>query len=146
MIVIDASVAIKIVSPIREEGADIANSLLELHLDYKQPILVPELIYIEVANALTTKTTSTKRGIKEGLKTLFGLNFLLYELTENDLIKTAMLAKKYETSVYDMLYAVIAKNKKIDLITADANFAKKTHFPYVKTLSEITGATHPTPK
>ena len=140
MIVIDASVAIKLINT-QEEGGGIAMSLLISHRENKEKIIVPEFLFIEVANYLATKTASTKSSIKRGLEILFRSNFLLYELTENDLIKASLLAKKYKTSVYDMLYAVIAKNKKIKLITADAKFAKKTGFPYVKTLSEATGAT-----
>ena len=140
MIVIDASVAIKLINT-QEEGSSIAMSLLISHRENKERIIVPEFLFIEVANYLATKTTSTKYSIKKGLLILYGSGFLIYNLNENDLTEASFLAKRYKTSVYDMLYAVIAKSKKIKLITADDKFARKVGFSYVKHLSEATSAT-----
>ena len=140
MIVIDASVAIKLINT-QEEGSSIAMSLLISHRENKERIIVPEFLFIEVANYLATKTTSTKYSIKKGLQILYGSGFLIYNLNENDLTEASFLAKRYKTSVYDMLYAVIAKSKKIKLITADDKFARKVGFSYVKHLSEATSAT-----
>ena len=134
MIVIDASIAIKMVEPTEKES-DIAKSILLSHLEKKQQIIVPKFLFIEVANALATKIKLTKKSIKESLQFLYNSDFLLYELTEPDLIKASMLAKSYKTSVYDMIYAVIAKNKKVKLITADDRFVKKVGFSFVQTLA-----------
>ncbi|MBI5621043.1 PIN domain-containing protein, partial [Candidatus Gottesmanbacteria bacterium] len=54
----------------------------------------------------------------------------------DDVVKSALLAHKKKTSVYDMLYAVIAKRLGTDLITADDQFVRKTKFSHVKLLSE----------
>ena|SRR3989304_3725144 len=135
MIVIDASIVIKLLY--KEEASDTANDLLTSHLENKEKIIVPKFLFIEVANALTTKTSYTKGEIKDGLNLLYSFNFSIYELTKEDLIKASTFAKQYRTSVYDMLYAVIAKNKKIKLITADDNFVKKVGFPFVQSLTQF---------
>lgn len=56
MIVIDASVANKLLLPL-EEGHKTAKSLLKLHLMKEESIVVPDLLFIEVANTLATKST-----------------------------------------------------------------------------------------
>lgn len=134
MIVIDASVAIKLISS--EKGSEQAVGLFISHRENKQEITVPEFLFIEVANALTTKTASTNASIKNGLQILHRASFLLHKITEDNLIKAALQAKKYHTSVYDMLYAVIAKEQKTTLITADEKFVKAVSFPYVILLGE----------
>lgn len=134
MIVIDASVAIKLIIP-GEEGGATARKLLDSHLKKEDEIIVPSFLFIEVANVLATKTSSIDSDIKRGISALYRSDFLIFELTEPDLIKASLLAKQYETSVYDMLYAIIAKNKKIKLITADEKFVEKVGFSYVKHLS-----------
>lgn len=145
MIVIDASVAIKLLH-YDEDGAEIARELYKNHTQGAEKIIVPDFIYIETANALATKNVLTNKEISEGINFLFGSGFVSYSVTLEDIKEAALLAKRHGTSIYDMLYAVIAKNKKIKLITADTKFAKKTGFPYVKTLSETTVAPRPSPK
>lgn len=134
MIVIDASIAIKIINT-KEEGNVEAINLFQSHMEGREEIIVPEFLFIEVANALATKSQTQNKEIKEGLNVLYEANLILYDLQKEDLIEASVLAKQYETSVYDMLYAVVAKNKKIKLITADARFTKKVGFSYVKHLS-----------
>src|SRR3990167_6292872 len=111
MIVIDASVATKLINT-QEEGSDSAIALLVSHLESKDKITVPSLIFLEVANALTTKSKLREAYIRKGVHLLYGANFVIQEANEADIINASLLAKKYDTSVYDMIYAVIAKNNK----------------------------------
>lgn len=50
--------------------------------------------------------------------------------------KACQFSKKYGVSVYDAIYAVMAKEKKCNLITADDKFADKVNLPFVKKLSD----------
>jgi predicted nucleic acid-binding protein len=59
-----------------------------------------------------------------------------------ELVDAGVLAKKYKTSVYDMIYAVVAKNKKCALVTADENFVRKTKFKHVKLLRGLVKKTN----
>ena len=135
MIVIDASVALKWIKE-EELFRDKALELFQNHKTDKNQIIVPDLIYIEVSNVLVTKSSFTDDNVKQALRFLFKAELKNYELSEKYLVDTSVLAKKYQTSVYDMLYAVIAKKLKTVLITADVKFIQKTNFPYVKLLSE----------
>ncbi len=133
MIIIDASVATKLINT-QEEGSDKAQELLSSHIKKQTGIIVPSLLFIEVANALATKSTLKKEYIKRSIELLYAAKFTVEEVTEKNLIDAAILAKQYGTSVYDMIYAVIARNKKVILITSDSKFAWKVKFSFVKNL------------
>ena len=134
MIVVDASVAIKWINKAEKES-EIAYSLYEGHIAGIKKIIVPSILFLEAANTLATKSNSTEEDIKIGLTFLFDANFDIYNPTLADLVDAGVLAKKYKTAVYDMLYAVVAKNKKCILVTADENFVAKTKFKQVKLLN-----------
>jgi len=136
MIVVDASVAIKFIDK-NEEDSDIARLLYKRHIEGKEEIVVPRFLFYEVANALATKSRSTEETIRGDMSVLLESNLSYYFETDKELIEAAILAKEYKTSAYDMIYAVIAKNKKCVLVTADENFARKTKFRHVKLLKEL---------
>ena len=136
MIALDASVVTKFINT-QEKESDIAEKLFQAHIEETEKILVPTLLFFEVANALATKSDLKDEYIKRGLSLLYNANFAIYEVNQEDMIEASLLAKKYKTSVYDMVYAVIAKNKKVNLITADNKFANKVNFPFVQTLSKL---------
>lgn len=134
--IIDASVALKWVLK-GEDGQEKSRLLLNKHRDGKQKIVVPDLFFYEVANTLATKTELSVVEVSESLTIIFEAGLVVYRPTEKDILQAAKLAKKYKTSVYDMLYAVIARKHKTRLITADENFVKKTGFKFVKLLKDI---------
>ena len=135
MIIIDASVAIKWIN-YGEEDRESALLLYEKHIQKEDSISIPAFLFLEVANVLVTKPHYSEESIENGLNLLFTSNFLIYQETNDDISEAAILAKKYKTSVYDMLYAVIAKKNKCLLITADEKFSRKVNFPFVKTIKE----------
>lgn len=136
MIVIDASVAFKTISS-QEEDSDKAKFLFSQHNAGINPIVVPSLLYLEVANALVTKSHVTEEFIKKSLQFLNSLGFTVHSFTKDEYVEAAILAKQYKTSVYDMLYAVVARAKKCNLVTADEQFVKKTKFPFVQLLDTV---------
>lgn len=136
MIVIDASVILKWVLE-NEEDRENARSLYLNHTNGIETITIPNLALAEVANALVTKTNTLPKTIKEDLNFIFQAKLDIYDPPENDLVTASLLAKKYKTTVYDMLYAVVARDKNCGLITADENFIKKTGFKFVKHISEV---------
>jgi len=136
MIVVDTSVAIKWLNR-EEKDSELAYLLYKNHIAGTERIVIPPLLFIEAANTLATKSNSTKKDVKTGLEFLFEADFTLHNVILEELVDAGVLAKKYKTSVYDMLYAVVAKNKKCSLVTADENFARKTKFKHVKLLREL---------
>jgi len=129
--ILDASVAIKWLMK-GEEYEQEALAILMRHIEKRDMIIVPELIHLEIANTLATKTMLSERQIHESLIVIFQMNLEIYQPRHEDIALSAKLAKQYKTSVYDMLYAVIAKINKMTLVTADEAFIRKTSFSFVK--------------
>ncbi|MBI2020689.1 type II toxin-antitoxin system VapC family toxin [Candidatus Daviesbacteria bacterium] len=137
MIVIDASVANKLFLP-HEAGHILASKILRNHILRTEEIFVPEFLFYEVANTLVTKGMISLWKITNALTKLYQINLHIYHPLERDLKNATHLAKKYHTSVYDMLYAVVAKRYKSQLITADEKFVEVTNFRFVKLLKDLT--------
>jgi predicted nucleic acid-binding protein len=135
MIVLDASVIFKWIQK-DEKNRDTALAFYKNHLLGKNKVLVPKLLIYEMANALATKSELSVPTIKAGLSFIFSAGLIIHRESEAELTESTTLAKKFGTSFYDMLYAVIAKNKKCNLITADEKFVQKTRFKFVSLISE----------
>lgn len=137
MVIVDASVAFKWFSEEKEDGVDKSLEILDSHLRGKEIIIVPELIIYELTNAWVNKSNLAINRLKIFLKDLKN-NHLTIEFISFELInKAASFAKKYKVSVYDAIYAVLAKEKKCLLITADRKFAEKVNLSFVKLLEEF---------
>ena len=136
MIVIDASVANKLLFT-AEEGHAQAKSLFERHIGNIEHILVPDLLFYECANTLVTKGHVSQRQITLSLSKLYKANLQICIPNEQDMKQVAKLARLHRVTVYDMLYAAIAKKRKIVLITADERFVEKTRFRFVKLLQDL---------
>src|SRR3989339_1376933 len=115
MIIIDTSVAVKWII----KGEDFESQsfvLMQRHIDQKNTIMIPDLFYFEIGNTIATKTTFPTEKIKSSLEKIFDLGLESYTPNPKEVVKTTLLARQYKTSFYDMLYAVIAKEKKCKLV------------------------------
>jgi len=137
MIVVDTSVGLKWIQTTSEKYIDEARLLYKKHLKRTQEIVVPQLFFIEVANALTTKSHTKATTIHKALQFMVDSNFVLHPNKYEEIVEAALLAKRNGTSVYDMLYAVVADNLGCELVTADEMFIQKTKFRHVKHISQI---------
>jgi predicted nucleic acid-binding protein len=72
--------------------------------------------------------------MQDGIKLLNNSGLVLHSFTKSNLEEAALMAKRYTTTVYDMLYAVVAKENVCELVTADEKFVKLSKFGYVKLL------------
>ena len=133
MIVIDASVGSKWFLK-AESGSLQAKQIFEFNLSGGEDIVVPELFFYEIANMLSTKTEVSLWKVTRSLNSLYKARLKTFQLEETHVKLAAKLAKKYRTSVYDMLYVIVAKVHKCSLITADEQFVKQTGFKFVKLL------------
>lgn len=136
MIIIDASVAFKWFSQEDEKDIDKALDILDLHLRDKELIIVPDLIVYELANAWITKSALPLKRCKILLKDLENSHLKTAAISFRLINKVVSFSKKYHVTVYDAVYAVLAKEKKCRLITADEKFVEKINLPFVKLLKE----------
>lgn len=132
--VIDASIAIKWVLE-NEVDRDKSRLILQRLIDGLEEIIVPDLFYYEIANTFATRPEITLRILKESLQGILKFDLQIYRPDSQDIMESTQLAKKNKTTVYDMIYAQVAKRKSTILVTADEKFVAKTKFPFVKLLS-----------
>ena len=133
MIVIDASIAVKWIKT-EEADSEKAKAIYNQHIYGKEKIIVPQWFFIEIGNYLVTQSKSSSNHIGKLMDFLFSLNLEIYQVREDDITEAVLLAKQFKTTVYDMLYAVVAKKNKTILITADDRFRRLTQFSHVKLL------------
>ncbi|OGG11807.1 hypothetical protein A2Z00_01950 [Candidatus Gottesmanbacteria bacterium RBG_13_45_10] len=133
MIVVDASVGIKWLKT-DEKGAEAAREIFRDNIEKRSSIIVPSLFFLEIANVLALTKKVTRAMLKRRIQFLNKSGLTVHSFSKTNLEEAAILAKQYSTTVYDMLYAVIAKELGCQFITADERFVEKTHFPFVKLL------------
>ena len=134
MTIIDASVVNKLFLP-NEAGREDALAILKKHIQKKDNIMVPDLLFYEVANTLATKTSIPAKQVTISLSKLDKMNLNIFHSTLEDIKKAAVFAKEHNVSVYDAIYVVIAAGKKCNLITADEKFIAKINLDYVLNLN-----------
>lgn len=136
MIVVDSSIIFKWFDATENFHLQ-AKAYLRQHLLRENEILIPDLLLYEITNAWATKTQLDEEDIKGNLARLekYALNIIPinFELIK----KAASHSKKYKVSVYDAIFAVMAEERKCDLITADNKFADKVNLPFIKKLSKF---------
>jgi len=134
MIVLDASVILKWLLP--EDGRDIALGFLDKHINGQEQVVVPELLYYEIANVLAVKTKLPEEAIIEVMHYLFDLELLAFTLGQQEYLEAMRLSRLYEVSVYDVSYVVLARSLDASFITADERLARKIKdMSFVQTLS-----------
>ena len=119
--VVDASIAIKWVIP--EALSDAANRLR----DGEDEFLAPDLLLVEVANALWKKTTSGEISAREADVALDLVAQSGIDLQPpGPLLPRAMeVARRLAHPVYDCVYLALAEREHIALVTADQRLLRR---------------------
>ena len=124
--VVDASVAVKwCLPPAEEDFVRQAGELLESYRSESVSFLVPDLFWLEVANALWKAVRKGKidsRRADRGLTLIRDLG--IPTIPSYDLVPSSLqLAIKHERTVYDSVYVSLALQATADFITADERLA-----------------------
>lgn len=122
--VIDANMGVKWFS--QEENFEKARALLNLHITGEILLVVPELFFYEVINALKYKKT-TEESIKKAIEELFNFQLEKIDLSEKISMMALEISLKYKLSIYDALYLALAELLDIHLITADKKILATKH-------------------
>ncbi|MFA5772472.1 MAG: type II toxin-antitoxin system VapC family toxin [Thermoplasmata archaeon] len=134
-LILDASVIIKWY--IQEKDSDIALNIRDSLIKKETDIVVPGLIYYEIANALRYAKGAARQDIEKAIGNIF-LAALKTECVDERLLKDALaLAIKYDTTIYDSVYLALAERHDTIYVTADAEFCKKVGGEHVVLLSEF---------
>jgi predicted nucleic acid-binding protein len=129
MIVLDASVILKWVLDEEPQGRS-ARSYRDGHLTGINPIVVPELLYYEIASALGAKTSLTSEDAINGFNAIVEMELESHSLQGENFVEAIQMARQFKISLYDSSYIALAKSLACDFITADEALVKR-----VKTLS-----------
>ncbi len=120
--VIDASVAVKWFS--KEQHSVLALMLLEDCRNGKIDLVVPDLLFYEVANVLKCNRLSEK-DVQNALSSLFNLGLGMSRVDEIIMAETVRCALQHNTSIYDAAYVALSKLFECELITADEKLLNK---------------------
>jgi len=119
--VIDASVVVKWF--LDEEGSKEALLLRSAHIAGEISLVVPDLLFLEVLNALRYKG-ATQKGLADANRALWEIQFHIEKGNNFLLEKASTLALEHHLSLYDSLYLALALLYGCPLITADRSLAK----------------------
>ncbi len=133
-LVLDASVIVKWYS--EEEDTEKALRIRDLFLKNKFNIMVPDLMFYEIANVVRYARGIVDKEKEAILNNIVLLNLDVVSVSRHNLIKSLSLALKYDITVYDAVYLVIASQKKAVYVTADEKLKKKVALKNVMLLSE----------
>lgn len=117
--VIDTSVAIKWLTPEKEQNLIQSRNLLKLLLAKEIKILVPDLIVHELSNALVKGKKASVGQAAEYLKEFLGLPLTVVPYSLPLLKETVNIAVQYDLTAYDAIFVALAKINDATLITAD---------------------------
>lgn len=135
LIIIDSSVAVKWFFLEDTESTKKARTILEdFKKDSNVQLWYPDIILFEFSNVLCYKRNLTDEQSQEIWQSFCSLPANIYTPTSEFISKTLEFARKYQVTVYDASYAVLAKEKKGIFITADKIFVNQVKESFVKLL------------
>src|SRR3989344_7375220 len=103
--VADASVIIKWF--VDEEFSKKALEIKEKHVSQVTTLIVPDLIFFEIINALRYKKNNEEK-LREINNALWKIGFKVERVNEALLSKAIIIAKKYDITIYDAVYVALA--------------------------------------
>ncbi|HII10341.1 MAG: type II toxin-antitoxin system VapC family toxin [Candidatus Micrarchaeaceae archaeon] len=134
-VVLDTSVIAKLF--LKEEGSGTATAFKDSYIKGKIDIVMPSLVKYELMNVLKYKGF-TKREIIEALEVIRDYGFLILELEDAVINRTAEISVDYDISAYDATFIAFAQDVGAMLYTADRKLlAKVRQVKFVKHFSEF---------
>ncbi len=134
-LVLDASVIVKWY--FEEEGSEQSNKIKELYRNHIIDIIVPDLLYFEFINAVRFNKDLTNREKNRIVKNLFNINLETIALGGSDFVDALNYAEKYDTTIYDTAYYILAMKLNCKYITADQDFYHKIQDKYVDLIENL---------
>jgi predicted nucleic acid-binding protein len=132
--VIDASTAFKWF--VEEPGSKESLQLLSDHVAGKILLVVPELLFLEVLNAMRYKSRSLKE-LEEANKYLWDVQLYIEKTNPFLLQRASNLALKHKLSLYDALYLALSTLHGCPLVTADSELANTPNAIMLKSNAKI---------
>lgn len=134
IIIVDASVVYKWLIDEPGEETKRARKLRDRYARGECEMLVPNLLFVEIGNILTWKSSLSSSDLHVAWSLL-----LQYKLpvapSDTQCIENAMdVARTYSISLYDSLYVALAQLKQGEMVTADKKLVGAVNKPFVQLL------------
>ncbi|MEK7649156.1 MAG: type II toxin-antitoxin system VapC family toxin [Patescibacteria group bacterium] len=117
--VADASVVVQLLNAFGETAVEQSRELLRGAVMREYPIIVPDLLWYEVTNALVRGKGLKSTNLQDALDLLFSFPLTFVWATKERVASASLIASVYSLSVYDALYAALALEYNIPLLTAN---------------------------
>ncbi len=135
--VLDTSVVLKWFRK-AEIDRDKALHLRSEYLNGKLRIIIPGLLFYEVANVLRYKPDMTQRKVSSALISIENMGFDVVSPNASTLSEAVKLAYTYNITVYDATFVSLAVEHNCHFVTADEKLYNKiTALPDVHLLHDI---------
>ncbi len=124
MIVLDASVVLKWIFADEDEGEK-AERFKDAHVGGHDTIAVPDLLFYEIGNVLTTKTRLSEAAVAEAFSLLWEFSLERFDLGLDEFQNSLALSRKYKITLYDAAYVELSRRLKCTFVTADRKLYEK---------------------
>ena len=114
---LDTSVVVKWF--ILEEDSERATSLRQAHVRDELALYAPDILLMELANALRYSPVVSAGEIPEALQVILDLNITVVRFDLDILVSAVSLGLERDLAVYDAYFLALAQAMEIPLITAD---------------------------
>lgn len=88
-------------------------------------LLSPTFCIYEITNALRYKGDIPTKHIQEAIQSLYDLNIEWVSLSKGLMHRAVELARSFDVTVYDAVYATLAETIDVMLVTADEKLADR---------------------
>ena len=122
-LVLDASVIVKWFC--EEEYTDIALKIRDRFFVVELTVVVPELMFYEVSNAIRYNEVMSIEEKLELVDDLFSMDFDVVTSTKEILSEAMKSALDTDTTIYDNVYLAVGRFRRCNFITADKVFRDK---------------------
>jgi len=123
--VLDTSVVIKWFSEYDEDDLDKALNLRYDILEGTCSIIVPDLLFYEVANALRYNPYFTIDDVKTALNTVIEMDLEVKGVDTDMITRAIEIAFEKDLTVYDACFLALSEIEKAYLVTADYKFTER---------------------
>lgn len=125
LLILDTSVVLKWFLDRGESDVVPARKLREAFLKGGCTLGAPDLLLIEVANALIAGHRARPKEVSETIATILEIGLQLFELQFPALVKATEMAATYGVAVYDSYFLAVSIESDGLLVTADESFLRK---------------------
>jgi len=124
-LVLDASVGVKWFSARDEASLTQALAIRDAHTEGHAVIVVPDLFFYEVANAIAQKKFIPPEAVQSAIANMFALGVTAISIDHELLDASVTLSRELNITVYDSIYVAVASKHNYPLVTANPRHQKQ---------------------